>query len=251
MPRGIYKGNKGHTTAQATKDKISVKLKGLKASDTAKENMKKAQAKRINYGKGEKSNNWKGGKPKCLDCGKMINYGSKRCNDCKSKKGKLSHRWKGGKENNKKVNKLWQEKNKDRISILKKKWLKDNDKKIKIWRKEYNKINKEKIALSRKLSRIKNRDKILLRNAKRRALKKGAEGSHTLKEWETLKAQYNYTCPCCKNKEPFENQKYKNLTIDHIIPLIKGGSHNIENIQPLCQSCNSSKNSKIIKYINV
>lgn len=64
-------------------------------------------------------------------------------------------------------------------------------------------------------------------------------GSHTLGEWETLKAQYNWTCFICKRKEP----KIK-LTKDHIISVKKGGSDNIENIQPLCQHCNSSKGSK-------
>lgn len=83
----------------------------------------------------------------------------------------------------------------------------------------------------------------LWNNNKRRIMKTGNGGSHTLEDWENLKAQYNWTCPCCKKSEP----KIK-LTEDHIVPLSQGGSDNIENIQPLCRSCNSKKHNKIIKY---
>lgn len=68
-------------------------------------------------------------------------------------------------------------------------------------------------------------------------------GTHTYGEWELLKKQYNYTCPCCKKAGP----EIK-LTEDHIIPLSRGGSDLIENIQPLCLSCNSKKHSTTIKY---
>lgn len=80
---------------------------------------------------------------------------------------------------------------------------------------------------------------------KRRALHAQAEGSFTLGEWEVLKKQYGYTCPMCKKKEP----EIK-LTIDHIIPLSRGGSNYVENIQPLCKSCNSKKYTKIFRIIS-
>lgn len=68
-------------------------------------------------------------------------------------------------------------------------------------------------------------------------------GSHTFKEWQNLKAQYNCTCPCCKKIEP----EIK-LSQDHIIPVSKGGLDNIENLQPLCMPCNIRKYNKTIKY---
>ena len=82
---------------------------------------------------------------------------------------------------------------------------------------------------------------IYLRN--RRARIKHNGGTHTVGEWENLKAQYNWACPCCYKSEPDIK-----LTADHIIPLCKGGSNNIENIQPLCLGCNVKKMTKIIKY---
>ncbi len=36
-----------------------------------------------------------------------------------------------------------------------------------------------------------------------------------------------------------------NLTVDHIIPLAKGGTWDQDNLQPMCHSCNSSKGVKV------
>lgn len=76
----------------------------------------------------------------------------------------------------------------------------------------------------------------LLQQSRRR---NGTLGSHTLKEWNDLKQKFNFACVCCGEKEPDIK-----LSRDHIIPIIKGGTNFITNIQPLCLPCNLSKNKR-------
>jgi 5-methylcytosine-specific restriction endonuclease McrA len=77
----------------------------------------------------------------------------------------------------------------------------------------------------------------------RRALKLANGGKFTGKEWQALKEFYNFTCLKCGRKEP----EIK-LTADHVLPLKLGGVNSIDNIQPLCGSCNSSKKDSHIDY---
>ena len=78
--------------------------------------------------------------------------------------------------------------------------------------------------------------------SQRRAIKRGNGGYHTKEQWEELKNIYKHTCPRCRKCEP----EIK-LTVDHILPVGMGGSNNIENIQPLCSRCNSSKGDRHTK----
>lgn len=79
-----------------------------------------------------------------------------------------------------------------------------------------------------------------LKGLERYAKKKGALGSFTVQEWIDLKNKCGKKCVHCQRPE-----SEVKLTKDHIIPLTKGGSNFINNIQPLCQSCNSRKSAKL------
>lgn len=79
--------------------------------------------------------------------------------------------------------------------------------------------------------------------ANRRSRILGIGGKVTSREWRRLKAHYNYTCLRCRKREPDIK-----LCADHVIPLSLGGSNTINNIQPLCVSCNSIKRTKTTDY---
>ncbi len=65
-----------------------------------------------------------------------------------------------------------------------------------------------------------------------------AEGTFTVEEWNQIVQGQNGLCASCR--EP------KKLTVDHIIPLSKGGRHEAGNIQGLCKPCNSKKGNRIV-----
>lgn len=66
------------------------------------------------------------------------------------------------------------------------------------------------------------------------------DGTFTDKEWKALCVVYDNRCVCCG--------RHTRLVPDHVIPTSKGGVNTIQNIQPLCRPCNSSKNDRTIDY---
>ena len=61
-----------------------------------------------------------------------------------------------------------------------------------------------------------------------------AKGTHTADQWVALKAICGPACLRCGATD-------KEIVKDHIVPIYKGGSDAIDNLQPICRSCNSAK----------
>jgi len=95
--------------------------------------------------------------------------------------------------------------------------------------------NKEKVDENNRRWRINNYDKWLSygRNYWSRR-----NGDFSYEEWLMLQTEYDNKCAYCG--------KITKLTIDHVVPISRGGEHDIGNVLPACKSCNSKKNTKLL-----
>ena len=92
---------------------------------------------------------------------------------------------------------------------------------------------------SREMNRVwqrNNRQRKRVIDQKRRA-STAANGKFIITPRE-VKRLYSQPCSACGSNE--------NITLDHIVPLSRGGRHSVGNLQPLCKSCNSSKKDRLM-----
>lgn len=71
---------------------------------------------------------------------------------------------------------------------------------------------------------------------KRRAMKR--DNGTFLVTSKELRKMYLSSCIYCGSCE--------SITVDHVIPLMRGGTHGIGNLAPACLSCNTSKGAKTV-----
>ena len=79
-----------------------------------------------------------------------------------------------------------------------------------------------------------------VRENNRRSLKKGNGGRITKQDWLDILERDGHKCLKCGGTD--------NLTLDHIVPLSRGGRNDKSNAQVLCVKCNSEKFTKTIDH---
>ena len=172
--------------------------------------------------------------------GRMSHFRNKEKNNKQSLDYYYKHR-----EERLEKSKKWKREHKDYISNYNRQYKNEHAKDIKEWKKQYLKEHPED-------KKQKN-----FRERRRRIRKEEVGGSHTLQEWNDIKKDYYYICPFCLKREP----EIK-LTEDHVAPISEWKNFikkypetsyqcdDIDNIQPLCQSCNSIKHTKNMRIIH-
>ena len=139
----------------------------------------------------------------------------------------------------------YQEEHKEEISEYKKGWAAYNEEKVAASKLAYYEREREEVIARSKKWAESNPEKVRQAKAnnrrKRRAARHASPGIFTAEEFEALCESYDNRCLACGETKAA-------LEADHVVPLTKGGSDSISNIQPLCGSCNRKKFVTIIDY---
>lgn len=131
---------------------------------------------------------------------------------------------------------VWYQENRARLLAKAKSRAAVNRDRILAYQAEYYATHTEKVRATVAAYRLANPEKKRHLENRRRARKAGNGGSHTLQERRAKFAECGNRCAYCHAEKP--------LTVDHLVPLARGGTDDISNIVPACRSCNSKKNAR-------
>jgi AhpD family alkylhydroperoxidase len=139
----------------------------------------------------------------------------------------------------------YQEGHEEQISEYKKRWAAENEESVSASKRKHYEIHRDEIIARSKKWGEDNPEKVRQAKAnnsrKRGAARHASTGSFTAAEFGALCEQYGNRCLACGDTEAV-------LEAAHIVPLTRGGTDDIGNIQPLCGTCNRKKFVSVIDY---
>lgn len=124
------------------------------------------------------------------------------------------------------------------LVVKKREWRHKNPDKERIQRQRYYATHKKVLAARFAAWAAKKGPMVFRLKANARRALRLAAGSHTKADILRLLAVQRGRCVYCRC------DIRKTFTVDHIIPLVRGGSNNPGNLQLACKRCNSSKGAK-------
>lgn len=116
-----------------------------------------------------------------------------------------------------------------------------NIKAVRESQRRYIERNKDKVAASKRAYVERYPERVRMTMAANKARRRAAEvGELTARQWKEILFFYGNACALCRipaSEVP--------MSVDHFIPISKGGIHDWKNVWPLCMPCNMKKRDKM------
>jgi 5-methylcytosine-specific restriction enzyme A len=126
----------------------------------------------------------------------------------------------------------------------------------------WKKRNREAANTTERNRSAKNRDKVRAENrkyrdnnpfavavivARIRAKELGVESTLTREEWANVVQQADFICHVCGDKVTLERCLPETLSLDHLIPMSRGGGNVKENVAPSHRRCNQNRTNMTLE----
>lgn len=145
------------------------------------------------------------------------------------------------KEEKSKYDRQYRKEHKEEKKEYKKKYYDEHKEELKEYQKQYNEEHKEELKEYRKKYNKDNPEKLFNQRQKRRLLEESQGNGITSEQWYEMMNFFDW---CCAYSGEYIGGDSDKRTIDHIIPLSKGGKHEMWNLVPMVRNYNSSKGTK-------
>lgn len=194
----------------------------------------------------------------CKQCGQTFAFKGVRVNSFCTTYCRNAHNWAANSEEHKAKHLLWRTENREAVLAKQRARRHNNPEAVRAQEQIYRDRDREKINQRAALYRAANREAInarvrewgvlnierkLAHNQARRARKIG-NGSFlvTSKDLARMKNRFSNVCGYCSGNFTKSNPMH----IEHVLPIVRGGSHSVGNIIPACAACNLSKRDKTV-----
>jgi hypothetical protein len=138
----------------------------------------------------------------------------------------------------------WYAANRERAVAAARAWGAANPEKVRAASRAWNAANPEQRAAMNRAWAANNPGAVVASSARRRARLAAVEVNDlTRDEWDAILAAADGRCAYCG--------KRRKLTMDHVIPISKGGHHTASNVIAACGPCNSSKGAGPVRPYQV
>jgi len=128
----------------------------------------------------------------------------------------------------------WQGKNIEKARSYRQRWLRENPEKARKASRVWRESNPDRYRETAKKWRVEHQD-----YWRKRVGTVGLTSEFKAEDWNLIQTVFGHRCAyCLRGDLP--------LTMDHVLPISRGGRHTPENVVPACKSCNSRKKDRPI-----